>query len=81
MAAAMAAFVAYHNAEHYDEASRRVTPDDVSFVRREAILARRKALRVRTVVARPELYRRMGETDENVGAGTPEPRRTRVARL
>jgi hypothetical protein len=42
------------------------------FGRREALLARRKTLQVRTFVARRECYRRMGEINQNVGAGTPE---------
>jgi putative transposase len=70
--AAIAAFVAYYNAERYHEALKNVTPDDVYFGRREAILARRKTLQVRTFVARRERYRRMGDSNENEGAGTPE---------
>ena len=39
--------------------------------RREPILARRNALQVRPFVARRERYRRMGDSNENEGAGTP----------
>lgn len=70
--AAITAFMQYYNRERYHEALKNVTPDDVYYGRREAILARRKALQVRTFVARRERYRRMGEINENVGAGTPE---------
>jgi len=61
-----------HNGQRYHEALKNVTPDDVYLGRREALLARRKALQVRTFVARRERYRRMGESSENAGAGTPK---------
>jgi len=69
--AAITAFMEHYNRERYHEALKNVTPDDVYFGRREAILARRKALQVRTLVARRERYRRTGESSENAGAGTP----------
>jgi hypothetical protein len=49
-----------------------VTPDDVYLGRREAILARRKALRIRPLVARRENYRKLARTDQDARAGTPE---------
>jgi len=52
---------------------RNVTPDDVYFGRREAILARRKALQVGTLVARRENYRKLARTEQDAGGGTPEP--------
>jgi len=50
--AAIAACVNHYNRERCHEALRNVTPDDVCFGRKEAILARRKALQVRALVAR-----------------------------
>jgi putative transposase len=70
--AAIGAFVEHYNTQRYHEALKNVTPDDVYFGRKEAILERRKALQVRTFVARREHYRRTLVKQVKAGAGTPE---------
>jgi hypothetical protein len=64
--------VEYYNRERYHEALRNVTPDDVWFARREAILNRRKRLAIRAMVARREHDRRAMRDTETTGTGTPE---------
>jgi len=49
-----------------------VTPDDVYPGRREAILARRKALQIRVLVARREHYRTLARTEQDARAGIPD---------
>jgi DNA-directed RNA polymerase specialized sigma24 family protein len=69
---ASARFVVYYNSHRYHEALRNVTPEDVWFGRREEILARRQALRIRTLIARRERYRRLRGGGKDTGTGTPE---------
>jgi putative transposase len=64
--------VDYYNRERYHEALRSVTPDDVWHGRREVILGWRRALRIRTLVARREHYRRRRGQCRDTGTGTPE---------
>ena len=69
--AAIAQFVDYYNRLRLHEALNNVTPDDVWFGRREDILARRRALRVRTLLAR-RYYNRGIIQDGRSGVETPE---------
>jgi len=68
---AIAQFIDYCNRLRLHEALKDVTPDDVWYGRREAILARRRALKVKTLLARR--YCNRGLTQQSaLGAGTPE---------
>jgi len=49
-----------------------IAPADFNLGRREAILARRKALEIRALVARREHYRKFARRGQDARAGTPE---------
>ncbi len=69
---AISRFVDYYNQERNHEALQNVTPDDVWFGRREAILNRRQQLKIREMVTRREHYRRSMKTGQKTGTGTPD---------
>jgi hypothetical protein len=49
-----------------------LTPGDVYLGRREAILARRKALQIRTFAACRENHRKLARTEQDARAGTAD---------
>jgi hypothetical protein len=63
--------VHYDNRERYHEPLGNVAPDDVYYGRREAILARRKHLQVRTLIARRLQFRRVNAKEDYSGTETP----------
>jgi len=70
--AAIAQFVDWCNRLRLHEALKNVTPDDVWYGRREEILARRRALKVKTLLAR-RYYNRGLRQQRTSGVETPEP--------
>jgi hypothetical protein len=69
---AITQFVDHYNGLRLHEALNNVTPDDVWYGRREKILARRRALEVKTLLAR-RYYNRGLTPPRTSGAEAPQP--------
>jgi hypothetical protein len=68
---AMARFVSDYSSERYHEALHNVTLDGVWFGRRDQIIARRRPLQIRALVARREHYRQSVKNHAAQESGTP----------
>jgi hypothetical protein len=63
--------VGYYNGERCHEALRNLTPGDGYLGRRKQILARRRALQIRTLVARRQHYRESVRNQVSEESETP----------
>ena len=70
--AALAAFADSCDQRRYHEFLDNLTPNDVYYARKEAILARRKQPQVRTLMARRKHYRREMDNAANPAVGTAQ---------